>query len=156
MGGICTRHGGLKCIINNMNAGPEGSTRPVRKPANEHDPESVPSTSHLHNLYILGSILMLSSNILLYLAYLLNPSCRILFEKLIVIHLVKKILLSLRNPKFHYRVHKRPPMEPILSQLNPVRPIDPHLSKVHLKLSSNLCLGLPSGLLPSGLPIKTL
>jgi hypothetical protein len=68
------------------------------------------------------------------LTYLLTPWCRILFEKLIVTQLIKKILLSLWNPKVHRRVHKIPPMDPILSQLNPVRPIDPYLPKVQLNV----------------------
>jgi hypothetical protein len=33
-----------------------------------------------------------------------------------------------------YRVHKRPPLDPMLSQLNPVRPIDRYLPEVHLKV----------------------
>jgi len=34
-------------------------------------------------------------------------------------------LLSLRNPKVHDRAYKSPPLDPILSQQNPVRSIDP-------------------------------
>jgi hypothetical protein len=38
------------------------------------------------------------------------------------------------NPKVHHRVHTSPLLEPILSQLNPVSPIDPYLPKVHLNV----------------------
>jgi hypothetical protein len=60
--------------------------------------------------------------------------CRTLFEKLIITQLVKNVLLSLWNPKVYYRVHRRPPLDPILSQLNPVHPIDPYLPKVQLNV----------------------
>jgi hypothetical protein len=68
------------------------------------------------------------------LTYLLTTRCRILFEKLTVTQLVRKYPAFLWNPKVHYRVHKSPPPDPVLSQTNPVRPIDPCLLKVHLNV----------------------
>jgi hypothetical protein len=65
---------------------------------------------------------------------LLTPWCRILFEKLIVTQLVKKYPAFLWNPKVHHRVHKSPPLDPILSQPNPVCPINSYLPKVHLNV----------------------
>jgi len=59
-----------------------------------------------------------------------------------------------RNPKLHYRTHKRPPPVSNLGQPNPVHI---HTSwRSTLKLSTHLRLGLPSGLFPSGFPTKTL
>jgi hypothetical protein len=85
-----------------------------------------------------------------------TPRCRALFEKLIVTRLVKKYPAFLWNPKVYYRVHKSPPLDPILSQPNPVRPIDPHLPKVYLNVISHLRLGPLSGLFPLDLPTETL
>jgi hypothetical protein len=69
------------------------------------------------------------------LTHSLTPWCRMLIEKLIVTQPVKKHIAFLWNPKAHHRVHKSPPLDPILSQLNPVRPIDPNLPKVHLNVT---------------------
>ena len=62
-----------------------------------------------------------------------------------------------RNPKVHYRTHKRPP--PVsLSWASPIQSIYPHPTSWRsiLLLSTHLCLGLPSCLLPSSFPSKTL
>ena len=58
-----------------------------------------------------------------------------------------------RNPKVHYRTHKRPPPVSILGQPYPV-----HIptSWRSILISTHLRLGLPSGLFPFGFPIKTL
>ena len=60
-----------------------------------------------------------------------------------------------RNPKVHYSTHKRPPHVSILGQPNPVHIPKSNLLKIRLILSTHLCLGLPSSLLPSGFPTKT-
>ena len=61
------------------------------------------------------------------------------------------------NPKVHYHIHKSPLLVPFLSQLNSVHtsPYPTSWRSISI-LSSHLCLGLPSGLLPSGFPTKTL
>jgi len=69
--------------------------------------------------------------------YLLTPWCRILFEKLTITQLVKKYHAFLWDPKVHYRVHKSPPPDPILSEANSVHPIDTYLPKVHLTVCFN-------------------
>jgi hypothetical protein len=76
-----------------------------------------------------------------YTHYTNTPWCRILFEKLIVTQFVKKYPAFLRNPKVHHRVHKGPPLDPILSQPNPVRPLDPYLPKVHLNVENIYIVG---------------
>jgi len=60
-----------------------------------------------------------------------------------------------RNPKIHYRTHKRPPLS--LSWASPIQSIYQHPTSWRsiLILSTHLRLGLPSGLLSSGFPSKT-
>ena len=62
-----------------------------------------------------------------------------------------------RNPKVHYRTHKRV-CHLSLSWASPIQSIYPHPTSWRsiLILSIHLRLGLPSGLLPSGFPSKTL
>jgi len=62
----------------------------------------------------------------------------------------------LRNPKVHYGIHKCPPPVLIISQLDPAHIPHPTSCRSTLILSSYLRLGLPSGLFPTGFPIKTL
>ena len=66
----------------------------------------------------------------------------------------RKIPRISRNPKVHYRTHKRPPPVSILGQPNPVH--IPTSCRYILILSTYLRLGLPSSLFPSGFPTKTL
>jgi hypothetical protein len=54
------------------------------------------------------------------------------------------------DPKACHRVHKSSPLVPILSQTNPVHPTPLYIYKIHLMLSTQLRLGLPSGFFPSG------
>ena len=90
------------------------------------------------------------------LTYLLTPWCGVLLEKLTVLQLVKKF------PAFHgtrrfitalTSVHQL-----YLSWASPIQSIYPHPTSWRsiLILSTHLRLGLPSGLLPSGFPTKTL
>jgi hypothetical protein len=73
-----------------------------------------------------------------------------LLEELSIVQPLKNPSISW-NPKVQYRVHKSPPLVPILNHINPIHSI-PSI----LILSTYLRLGLPRDLFPSGLPTNIL
>ena len=88
--------------------------------------------------------------------YLLTPWYRVLLQKLTGLQLVKKF------PAFHGTRRFITALTSVrhlsLSWASPIQSIYPHYTswKSILILSTHLSLGLPSGLLPSGFPNKTL
>ena len=99
---------------------------------------------------------MLSRNIGKNLPLLLTSWCRVLLEKLTGLQLVKKF------PAFHgtrrFITALTSVRQLFLSWANQIQSIYPHPTSWRsiLILSTHLRLGLPSGLLPSGFPTKTL
>jgi hypothetical protein len=67
----------------------------------------------------------------------------------------QEIPCILWNLEVHYHNQKSPSPVPIPSHIKAVHVPQPTIQRFILTLSSHLCLGLSSGLFPSGLPTKT-
>ena len=67
-------------------------------------------------------------------SYLLTPWSRVLLEKLTGFAANQEFPRILWNPKVHYRIHKRPPPVPILSQVHPVPTTPSHFLNIHLNI----------------------
>jgi len=65
--------------------------------------------------------------------YSITHKSWVLLEKLTVAVTSQVISRILWNPKVYYRVHMRPPLSPILSQINPFHSITLYICKIHSK-----------------------
>jgi len=90
------------------------------------------------------------------LTYLLTPWSRVILEKLTGLQLVKKFPAFYGTRRFVTALTSVRHLS--LSWASPIQSPYPHPTSWRsiLILSTHLCLGLPSGLFPSGFPTKTL
>jgi hypothetical protein len=78
-------------------------------------------------------------------------------DEQIVAQIIKKIpvIYGIWNTNVHYRVHKNPPLIPILSQLNLAHTAPTYMRSVVLIVSLNLHAHLPTKLVSSSFNSKT-
>ena len=102
------------------------------------------------------TVLVLLANDMELLTYLLTPWCRVPLEKLIDLQLHKKFPTLHGTRRFITALTSVRQLS--LSWASPIQSIYPHHTSWRsiLILSTHLRLGLPSGLLPSCFPTKTL
>ena len=88
--------------------------------------------------------------------YLLTPCCRVFLEKLTGLQLVTNFPAFYGTRRFISALTSVRHLS--LSCASPIQSTYPHPTSWRsiLILSTHLCLGLPSGLFPSGFPTKTL
>ena len=112
----------------------------------------------MHNIYIhTHTHTHTHTYIHTYIHYSLpTPWCSVLLEKLTGLQLVKKFPTFHGTRRFITALSSLRHLSP--SWASPIQSIYPHPTSWRsiLILSTHLCLGLPSGLFPSGFPTKTL
>jgi len=86
--------------------------------------------------------------------------CCVLAKNVIFMEAAAKESIMIIVCKFHVYFKMKikqliKPLVPILSQIYPVRALSSYFLKIHFNIIYPLCLGLPSGLFPSGFPFYT-